>query len=181
MARSAKKKKAPARTAKARLKKKSPPKKKTARRAKKSAAKPAAKQKTSALIQKVIIAATPQEVYDAFADVASHAAFTGAPATGSTSVGETMTAWDGYITAKTITLVPGQRIVQEWTTSEWPDDAEPSILDLTFIPHTEGTELTMKHSNIPSSQAPSYETGWPEHYWEPMQQYFAERASGAGG
>ena len=72
--------------------------------------------------------ASPEAVYDAWLDSACHGAMTGAPATIGKRVGEPYAAWDGYITGKTLELVPGRRIVQSWRTSEFAD-ADPDFDD----------------------------------------------------
>lgn len=125
------------------------------------------------ITQTVEIPASPDEVYAGFTDPKIHEAMTGAGATGKAEVGEEFTAWDGYIFGKYLELVPGKKIVQEWSTTEWPDGAEPSRLELTFELTTDGkTKLTMVHSNVPAEQEAMYTTGWPENYWEPMTDYF---------
>jgi activator of HSP90 ATPase len=78
------------------------------------------------ITQKLVVAATPHEVYEAFVNARKHAAFTGSAASGPARVGARFTACDGYISGVHRELVKGRRIVQEWKTTEWPDDAEPS-------------------------------------------------------
>jgi activator of HSP90 ATPase len=77
--------------------------------------------KTTTITQKVIISAAPKEVYDAFVDAKKHSAFTGAKATCDPKVGGGFTAWDGYISGRNLELERGKRIVQEWSTTEWPE------------------------------------------------------------
>ena len=126
--------------------------------------------------QKVLIPATPADVYEAFIDPGIHAKFTGSPAKGSRRVGSHFHACGGYIDSVHRELVPGKRIVQDWSTTEWPAGAPVSRLELTFKPVTRGTELRMVHSNVPASQAGSYEQGWIDYYWKPLGAYFKERA-----
>jgi activator of HSP90 ATPase len=128
--------------------------------------------KTSAITQKVVIPASPEEVYDAFMDAKKHSAFTGAKATCDATVGGEFTAWDGYITGKNLELEKGKRIVQEWITTEWPAGYAPSRLEFTFRKVRGGTEITMTHSNIPEEQAEEYRQGWIDNYWEPLKNYF---------
>src|SRR3990167_2396762 len=128
---------------------------------------------TKTITQTVEIPATPEEVYAGFTDPKIHTAMTGGEATGEAKVGGVFTAWDGYITGTYLELVPGKNIVAEWSTSEWPEGAEPSRLELTFNPKGTGTELVMVHSDVPTEQASNYEVGWHESYWEPMTEYFA--------
>jgi uncharacterized protein YndB with AHSA1/START domain len=130
--------------------------------------------------QKVIIPASPTEVYEAFVDPKIHAAFTGSPAKGARRVGSRFAACGGYIDSVHRELAPGKRIVQDWSTTEWPPDAAVSRLELTLKPVARGTELRMVHSNVPASQAGSYRQGWIDFYWKPLIAYFEARAQTRG-
>lgn len=129
---------------------------------------------TTTLVQTVEIAAPPTDVYAAYLDSAKHAKFTGGGAKIDARVGGRFSAWDGYITGTTLELEPGRRIVQAWRTSEWPDGFDDSRLELTLAKSARGTKITMVHENVPSAQAPAYEAGWVEHYWEPLRRYFGD-------
>jgi activator of HSP90 ATPase len=133
------------------------------------------KRRVKTITQKVVVPAEPAEVYKAFVNARVHAAFTGAAATGSARAGSRFTSWDGYISGVHRELVPGRRIVQEWTTTEWPDGAEPSQVEFSFKPVKAGTEVRMVHSNVPAEQAESYRQGWIDYYWEPLKAYFRKR------
>lgn len=132
--------------------------------------------RTKTITQKTFIpGAAPDDVYDAFIDPKTHAKFTGSPATGSPRVGGRFTAWDGYISGVNRELVKGRTIVQEWQTTEWPEDAPPSTVEFSFAAARGGTEITMVHSNVPAEQADSYRQGWIDYYWEPLKAYFSAR------
>lgn len=130
---------------------------------------------TRTIEQTVFIPAPPREVYEALLDPEEHAEFTGAEATGDPVVGGELTAYDGYISGRILELVEGEKIVESWSTTEWPEGAPPSRLELTLRPKDGGTELTMVHSEVPAEQAESYRQGWIDHYWEPLQRYFDSR------
>ncbi|MBI2445583.1 SRPBCC domain-containing protein [Candidatus Micrarchaeota archaeon] len=120
---------------------------------------------------------TPQEVYDSFLSSKGHSDMTGgAAAEISDKVGASFTAWDGYITGKNLELVSGKKIVQAWRTTEFPDDAEDSVLkiELSVTKDLKGTVLKMTHSKIPAGQEAQYGPGWHESYWEPMKEYFSK-------
>jgi activator of HSP90 ATPase len=74
-----------------------------------------------------------------------------------------------------LALDPPRRIVQAWRTTEFPDGAADSRLELTFSPSAGGTRLILRHTEIPEGQGISYAQGWIEHYFEPMQAYFGRR------
>lgn len=122
--------------------------------------------------QRIVVPATPTEVYAAFMDAKKHSAFTGSKATIDARVGGKFTAWDEYISGKNLELTEGKRIVQEWVNSEWPENLPPSRLELTFKKVKGGTEISMVHSDVPSDQAEELKEGWDEFYWKPLKAYF---------
>jgi activator of HSP90 ATPase len=124
--------------------------------------------------QKVIVAAKPIEIYEAFVNAKKHSAFTGSKATGEGKVGGKFTAWDGYILGKFLELDEGRKIVQEWITTEWPEGYPPSRFELTFREAKDGTEISMVHSDVPAEQAGELVEGWNEFYWKPLKTYFKE-------
>ena len=131
--------------------------------------------KTTTIKQKEWIPAKPVQVYDALVNARKHAAFTGAKATGAPKVGGKFTAWDGYISGKHLALERARRILEEWTTTEWPEGYPPSTLEFTFRAKGEGTEVTMVHSKVPAAQAAAYKQGWIDYYWTPLREYFQKK------
>ncbi len=131
-------------------------------------------EKGKTIRQTVSLHAKPAEVYAAFLDAKKHAAFTGSRATCDARVGGKFTAWDGYISGTILELEKGRRIVQEWQTTEWPQDAPPSIVEFRFDESKDGTKLTMVHSRVPAEQAEDYRQGWIECYWDPLKDYFSK-------
>lgn len=132
-------------------------------------------EKTGTIKQKVVISATPDEVYNAFMNAKIHSKFTNSKATIVPKVGGRITAWDNYITGKNLELVKGKKIVQEWSTSEWPEDYKPSILKITLKKIGNRTELTMVQSKVPKAQMKSYSDGWKDFYWKPLKEYFENK------
>jgi activator of HSP90 ATPase len=133
------------------------------------------KPKTTTIKQEVTIPAAPEQVYDVFMDAKKHSEVTGSKATCNPVVGGKFTAWDGYISGRNLELEKGKRIVQEWVTTEWPQDYPPSKLELTFNRVDGNTELVMVHSNVPAEQKDELLEGWTEFYWEPLKNYFKKR------
>ena len=124
--------------------------------------------------QTVLFDAEPKEVYEAYVDPKKHAAFTGTAVKGTPKEGEKFTAGDGYIKGKFVKLEPGKRVVQEWTTTEWPAGYPPSLFELSFKPKGKKTELTMVHSKVPAEQVEYYSEGWKKYYWEPLKKHLAK-------
>jgi len=125
------------------------------------------------------IPASPEEVYQAWLDSVSHSEMTGGAASMSDEIGAEVSAWDGYITGRNIELVPGERIVQSWRTTEFADQHEDSVITVVLQEVDEGTLLTLVHSNVPDEQTRYQGGGWQQHYFEPMVVYFTERNNGA--
>jgi len=120
-----------------------------------------------------VVPATPQQVYEAWLDSVAHSEMTGGEAEMSGEIGAEVSAWDGYITGSNLELVPGERIVQSWRTSEFDDEHQDSIVTLMLEPVEEGTLLTLVHSNVPDEHRSYEEGGWESRYFEPMKVYFA--------
>lgn len=87
-------------------------------------------------------------------------------------VGGEFSAWDGYIFGKTLELTPDRRIVQTWRTTEFPEEASDSHLEILLEEVAEGTRLTLIHRNMPQDQVDSYRQGWEDFYFKPMKEYF---------
>ena len=133
------------------------------------------KSKVRTIKQKVIIPASPKEVYDAYVDPKKHSKFTGHKATGKAVVGGKFTAWDGYIFGKYLELEDEKRVVQEWASTDFPKGCGPSRLELCFNKVPKGTELVMVHSNMPEEIADDAADGWIEWYWNPLKEYFKKQ------
>jgi uncharacterized protein YndB with AHSA1/START domain len=128
------------------------------------------------------IPASAQEIYDAWLDSLIHSEMTRGEASMSDEVGAEVSAWDRYITGRNLELVPGERIVQSWRTTQFTDEHEDSIITVTLEEVEGATLLTLVHSNVPDEQTSYEQGGWQEHYFEPMKEYFADRKkAGAGG
>jgi uncharacterized protein YndB with AHSA1/START domain len=131
-----------------------------------------ATQKTTTVVQHVFFAATPEQVFDAFVEPTLLASIIGGECTGAARAGENFTSWNGYVKGKHLELVRGERVVQEWSTTEWPRGAEPSRLELQLVGTGGGTELTMTHSKLPTEHAENIRQGWIDYYWTPMRAHF---------
>ena len=128
-----------------------------------------------------IIPASAQEIYDAWLDSLAHSEMTGGEATMSDEIGAEVSAWDGYISGRNLELVPGERIVQSWRTTEFTDEHDDSIVTVTLEEMDDGTLLTLVHSNVPDEQRSYEEGGWESKYFEPMKVYFENLKQGAAG
>jgi len=115
------------------------------------------------------------ELFNAWMNSKKHSDFTGGKVIIQSKVGGKFTAWDGYISGKTLELKPYSKIIQAWRTTEFPNYAPDSKLEILFDELKTGTRLTLIHSNIPEGQGKDYEKGWIEFYFEPMKLYFSKK------
>jgi len=111
-------------------------------------------------------------LYNAWLDSKEHTAFTGAQARVDPKVGGKFSAWDGYITGKTLLLKRGQKIVQSWRTTDFPEGSPDSRLVILFDVTPTGTRIVLEHTDIPDGQGKSYRAGWKDYYFMPMKQYY---------
>ena len=119
-----------------------------------------------------MIPAKASEIYQAWLNSEGHAAMTGSAAQVDGKAGGKFSAWDGYIFGTTLELTPNQRIVQAWRTSEFPDNAPDSRVEVLFEEISGGTKLTLTHSDMPEDQVESYRQGWDDYYFKPMKSHF---------
>ena len=120
----------------------------------------------------VMINAKAGTIYKAWLSSEGHSAITGSPAKVEGVVGGNFVAWDGYIEGMFLELKENKRIVQAWRTTEFPAEAEDSIVEILLEENHGKTKLTLKHSNIPEGQADGYKSGWDDFYFTPMKKYF---------
>lgn len=121
-----------------------------------------------------MIPAKPEEIYRAWLSTEGHTAMTGSPAKVDGRVDGEFTAWEGYIWGTFLELEENRRILQSWHTSEFPEGAEDSGVEVLLEAVDNGTKLTLIHTQIPEGQTESYEKGWEDFYFKPMREYFGE-------
>ena len=120
---------------------------------------------------KTNIKATAKQIYKAWLSTQGHTKMTGGVAFVSDKIGETFTAWDGYIKGKNVVLEPYNRIVQSWRSSDFEEGEKDSQIEITLKENNGETELALMHSKVPES-GEHYIKGWDEHYFTPMKAYF---------
>ena len=120
---------------------------------------------------KTNIKAKAKQIYKAWLSTQGHTKMTGGAAFVSDKVGDTFTAWDGYIKGENLVLEPYTRIVQSWRASQFEESEEDSQIYITLNEKEGETKLTLTHSNVPESDE-HYIKGWDEHYFKPMKAYF---------
>ncbi len=112
-----------------------------------------------------------KELFEAWLNSEQHSAMTGGEANCSDQTGGSFTAWDGYISGLNLKIVPYEQIVQSWRTTEFDSEDEDSKITIFLQDNDDSCKLTLIHTNIPEGQ-PDYQSGWQEHYFDPMKDYF---------
>ncbi len=129
--------------------------------------------KAETIVMSAVIPADPNVIYKAWLSGKEHGEMTGSGATVVARVGGKYTAWDGYISGKTLEMEPGKRIVQSWRSTDFPADAADSRLEVTLAVAKGGTKVTLTHSELPAGSSAEYKKGWIDYYFTPMKKYFA--------
>ncbi len=126
----------------------------------------------STIKQEIIVAASPQRVYDTLLDAKRFGKLTGAPAEIDTKAGGAFSCFGGMITGRTVELSPQQRIVQAWRAGNWPEGVY-SIVRFDLAAQGKGTKLTLHHTGFPKGADKHLEGGWHKMYWEPLKKFLA--------
>jgi len=132
----------------------------------------AATQETGAFEVSTALRASPQQVYEAWLDSGQHTSMTGAKAKIDPAVGGRFSAWDGYISGRTLSLEAPRRILQAWRTPEFPAGSDDSLVEVLIEPARAGSKITLRHSGIPAGQADGTREGWEDYYFKPMREHF---------
>ncbi len=131
--------------------------------------------KTDSIKVSAIIPAEPKTVYAAWMSSKGHSEMTGSAAKVSARVGGAFSAWDGYISGKTLEINAPARLLQTWRTTEFSDKEPDSQLEVLFEKARGGTRVTLVHTRIPAGHGPEYRKGWLDFYFKPMKEHFASR------
>ncbi len=116
----------------------------------------------------------PDTLYRVWLDSSEHSAFTGAKAEIEPAVGGKHSAWDGYIQGVILALEPGTRIVQSWRSSEFPEGAPESRVEVRFLPEDGGTRLEIHQTDLPGGDKAKYEAGWNDFYVKPLRKKYGK-------
>lgn len=125
----------------------------------------------TALREEADFAAPPHRVYEALLDEKQFSSFTGAPAKIDRTEGGALSLFGGAITARNVELVADKRIVQAWRDPEWAPGIY-SIVRFELTAKGAGTHLALDHTGFPAGQFSELDSGWHEHYLEPMKKLF---------
>lgn len=125
----------------------------------------------TSLHQEIDLQASPRRIYAALLDSKQFAAFSGAAAVIDPAAGGAFSMFDGQITGRNVELVPYERIVQAWRPGSWGPGVY-SIAKFEFRPQGAQTKVILDHTGFPQGKFAGLDSGWYEHYWNPLKKYF---------
>jgi activator of HSP90 ATPase len=118
-----------------------------------------------------ILAAPPEEVYLALTLEHTIQLWTGDKVQMKAEPGTEFSLWDGSIVGKNLEFEEGKKIVQQWY---FGDQTEESIVTIKLHPHSSGTSLELRHSNIPDNDYADIVDGWDNIYFGSLQDFYEE-------
>lgn len=123
-----------------------------------------------------ILAAQPEEVYAALTNPATIQLWTGEVAEMSTEPGSEFALWEASIVGKNLEFEQDKKIVQQWYFGEdEEEEAEnPSIVTIKLHPSPKGTDVELKHINIPDEAYDDITSGWNEQYFGSLIDFYKE-------
>ena len=130
--------------------------------------------------QDMLVAASPQRVFELLTNGNLFGAATGQPAEITDREGDSFSAFGRRVEGRQIELVPGRRVVQAWRFgAEHPSPWEPGVYStvrFTLEPAGDGTRLVIDHTGIPSEWIEHISSGYPTFYRDPITKFFANAA-----
>lgn len=135
---------------------------------------------SESLLVSEVVPAAPDEIFSAWLDTNTHSAFTGETANIEPFVGGSHSAFNGYATGRFVRLEKDHLIAATWRSTEFPDDAADSHIEVTLEETVGGTTLTLLHTDIPDGLAEQCRDAWIKYYLVPLRQHFATRADADG-
>ena len=124
--------------------------------------------KTKNIKQIIAFKGTPHDVYELLMDSKKHGAFTGGKAKVSRKIGGTVTAYDGWVSAKNLKLIPDRLIVQAWRGRDWPKEHYSKAMFL-ITKTKSGSKLTFGQTKVPLEKHKHISKGWHQSYWDKMK------------
>ena len=121
--------------------------------------------------QYFIIPATPEEVYISLTNPFTIELWSGYPAIMDEKPNSEFSLWEGDITGRNIEFESNKKIVQEWY---FGDQKEESIVTIKLFENKKGTQLELRHVNIPDDDYENIVEGWTEFYIGALIDFFED-------
>jgi activator of HSP90 ATPase len=117
------------------------------------------------------IEAEPEELFLALTNPFTIELWSDSPAKMDAQVGTEFELWDGDICGRNLQVVPNKELVQEWYFEGAP---EPSIVTIKLHSQKTGTQVEVKHTNIPDEAFENINEGWRNYYIGAIKRFFEE-------
>src|SRR5206468_701334 len=115
------------------------------------------------------IAASLKKTWQALVDPKCINNWGGGPADMSDKQGEKFSLWGGEIHGTNTEVVPEQKLVQDWYSS---DDPKQKTTCTFFLSEKDGvTTIELIHEHVSDNHLKDIEQGWKEYYLGPMKEY----------
>ncbi|SDF70337.1 SRPBCC domain-containing protein [Chitinophaga filiformis] len=118
-----------------------------------------------------IIPAPPEDLYKALTNPSTIQLWTGEPAEMSTEPGTEFALWDESIVGMNLEFEEDKKIVQEWYFGE---QEEASIVTIILHPNKKGTDVELRHTNIPDEAYDDIVEGWSNSYFGALIDFYGE-------
>jgi uncharacterized protein YndB with AHSA1/START domain len=118
-----------------------------------------------------LIPAPPEDLYRALVTPATIQLWTGEPAEMSEEAGTEFSLWSDSISGMNLEIEENRKIVQEWYFGE---QEAASIVTIILHPNKKGTDVELKHTNIPDEAYEDIVEGWNEAYFGALIDFYAE-------
>ncbi len=119
-----------------------------------------------------IVRATPEEVYAALTNPATIQLWSGEKAEMSTEPGSEFSLWEDSIVGRNLEFEEGRKIVQEWYFGE--EEETPSIVTIILHPDKKGTDVELRHTNIPDEAFEDITEGWVDQYFGAIIDFYKD-------
>lgn len=117
------------------------------------------------------IKAPIEKVWQALVDPKIIEQWGGGPAVMSDEVGAKFSLWDGEIYGVNTEVVPNEKLVQDWFTTDITDATSVEF----YLEEQDGkTTIQLTHERVPEDEYMEIEKGWFEYYFEPMKELLEE-------
>lgn len=117
------------------------------------------------------IEAEPEEIYLALTNPFTIELWSDSKAVMDDKEGTEFSILDDQIAGRNLKMVKNKEIQQEWYFGEIP---EPSIATIKLHAHKTGTNVEVKHTNVPGDAYENINEGWREYYIGAIKRFFEE-------
>jgi uncharacterized protein YndB with AHSA1/START domain len=129
---------------------------------------------TDPIKQKYLIAAAPEDVWNALTDSDTMQKWSGAAASFPLEIGAVYSLWDGSIGGEIVEFEPLRRLVQTWKPVDWT--REDSLVTFILKPVKSGTLVDLIHENVEEDDYDDTDEGWDIYYLGAIKKMLEARA-----